>query len=61
MSAENTGATSGIERPAKDQEIGYKGVESTELVFDGYRRRQIASLVVEDRAEQRVLANDGCA
>ena len=32
--------TTGLQRPAKIKKIGYKGVESTELVFDGYRCRR---------------------
>jgi alkylation response protein AidB-like acyl-CoA dehydrogenase len=34
---ENTGALSGLDVPPKIKKLGYKGVESTELVFDGYR------------------------
>ncbi len=34
---ENTGAFSGLNVPPKIKKLGYKGVESTELVFDGYR------------------------
>jgi len=33
----NTGAYSGLTVPPKIKKMGYKGVESTELVFDGYR------------------------
>jgi alkylation response protein AidB-like acyl-CoA dehydrogenase len=34
---ENTGAYSGLKVPEQLRKMGYKGVESTELVFDGYR------------------------
>src|SRR5216110_2457087 len=34
---ENTGAYAGLNVPPKIKKLGYKGVESTELVFDGYR------------------------
>ena len=34
---ENTGAYAGLIVPPKLKKMGYKGVESTELVFDGYR------------------------
>ena len=35
--SENTGAHAGLNVPPKIKKLGYKGVESTELVFDGYR------------------------
>ena len=35
--AENTGNYAGLVVPPKIKKMGYKGVESTELVFDGYR------------------------
>ena len=35
--SENTGAFAGLTVPPKIKKLGYKGVESTELVFDGYR------------------------
>jgi alkylation response protein AidB-like acyl-CoA dehydrogenase len=35
--SENTGAYEGFDVPPKIKKMGYKGVESTELVFDGYR------------------------
>src|SRR5206468_11702459 len=35
--SENTGAFAGLDVPPKIKKLGYKGVESTELVFDGYR------------------------
>jgi alkylation response protein AidB-like acyl-CoA dehydrogenase len=34
--SENTGAYRGFNVPPKIKKLGYKGVESTELVFDGY-------------------------
>jgi alkylation response protein AidB-like acyl-CoA dehydrogenase len=34
---QNTGAYAGFNVPPKLKKMGYKGVESTELVFDGYR------------------------
>ncbi len=34
---ENTGELAGLNVPPKIKKLGYKGVESTELVFDGYR------------------------
>src|SRR5213082_3247158 len=35
--SENSGAFAGLTVPPKIKKLGYKGVESTELVFDGYR------------------------
>ena len=35
--AENTGEYAGLIVPPQIKKLGYKGVESTELVFDGYR------------------------
>jgi alkylation response protein AidB-like acyl-CoA dehydrogenase len=35
--SENVGQHAGLNVPPKIQKLGYKGVESTELVFDGYR------------------------
>jgi alkylation response protein AidB-like acyl-CoA dehydrogenase len=35
--AENTGAYAGLTVPPQIKKMGYKGVESTELVFDGYK------------------------
>jgi alkylation response protein AidB-like acyl-CoA dehydrogenase len=35
--AENTGDHAGLEVPPQIKKMGYKGVESTELVFNGYR------------------------
>ncbi len=34
---ENTGPFAGLTVPPKIKKLGYKGVESTELVFDGYK------------------------
>ena len=36
--AENSGDYKGLNVPPQIKKMGYKGVESTELVFDGYRR-----------------------
>ncbi|MDQ6835294.1 MAG: acyl-CoA dehydrogenase family protein, partial [Actinomycetota bacterium] len=36
--SENTGEYKGFNVPPKIKKLGYKGVESTELVFDGYKR-----------------------
>jgi alkylation response protein AidB-like acyl-CoA dehydrogenase len=36
---ENTGDFKGLNVPPKIKKMGYKGVESTELVYDGYRCR----------------------
>src|ERR1700681_1402669 len=35
--SENSGPYAGLNVPPKIKKLGYKGVESTELVFDGYR------------------------
>src|ERR1700692_391878 len=35
--SENSGDFAGLNVPPKIRKLGYKGVESTELVFDGYR------------------------
>ena len=35
--SENTGPYAGLTIPPKIKKMGYKGVESTELVYDGYR------------------------
>jgi alkylation response protein AidB-like acyl-CoA dehydrogenase len=35
--SENTGEYAGLKVPPKIKKLGYKGVESTELVFDGYK------------------------
>src|SRR5947207_10034494 len=35
--SENRGAFAGLTVPPKIKKLGYKGVESTELIFDGYR------------------------
>ncbi|MEX0682059.1 MAG: acyl-CoA dehydrogenase family protein [Dehalococcoidia bacterium] len=35
--SENTGQYAGLNIPPKIKKMGYKGVESTELVYDGYR------------------------
>ena len=36
--SENTGEFAGLNVPPKIKKMGYKGVESTELVYDGYKR-----------------------
>jgi alkylation response protein AidB-like acyl-CoA dehydrogenase len=35
--SENTGEYAGLNVPPKIKKLGYKGVESTELIFDGYK------------------------
>jgi alkylation response protein AidB-like acyl-CoA dehydrogenase len=47
--SENTGAFAGLTVPPKIKKLGYKGVESTELVFDGYRCPAENVLGGEDR------------
>src|SRR5215204_602304 len=46
--SENTGALEGFNVPPKIKKMGYKGVESTELVFDGYRTPADSILGGED-------------
>ena len=46
--AENTGAYKGFNVPPQIKKMGYKGVESTELVFDGYRTPAESILGGED-------------
>jgi alkylation response protein AidB-like acyl-CoA dehydrogenase len=46
--AENTGAYTGFNVPPQIKKMGYKGVESTELVFDGYRTPADSILGGED-------------
>jgi alkylation response protein AidB-like acyl-CoA dehydrogenase len=46
--AENTGAYQGFNVPPQIKKMGYKGVESTELVFDGYRTPADSILGGED-------------
>jgi alkylation response protein AidB-like acyl-CoA dehydrogenase len=45
---ENTGAHAGLNVPPQLRKMGYKGVESTELVFDGYRTPADSILGGED-------------
>jgi alkylation response protein AidB-like acyl-CoA dehydrogenase len=45
---ENTGAHQGLNVPPQLRKMGYKGVESTELVFDGYRTPADSILGGED-------------
>ena len=60
--AENTGAYEGFNVPPQIKKMGYKGVESTELVFDGYRmpRRQHPRRRGSG-TEQGLCADDGRA
>ena len=37
LGEKNSGESEGLEVPPKIKKMGYKGVESTELVYDGYR------------------------
>jgi alkylation response protein AidB-like acyl-CoA dehydrogenase len=46
--AENTGDYAGLTVPPQIKKMGYKGVESTELVFDGYRTPADSILGGED-------------
>jgi alkylation response protein AidB-like acyl-CoA dehydrogenase len=46
--AHNTGAHAGLDVPPQIRKMGYKGVESTELVFDGYRTPADSILGGED-------------
>src|SRR5437764_1340422 len=47
--AENTGEYEGFDVPPQIKKMGYKGVESTELVFDGYKIPAGQSLGGEDQ------------
>jgi alkylation response protein AidB-like acyl-CoA dehydrogenase len=47
--SENTGAHKGLNVPPKIKKLGYKGVESTELVFDGYSTPAESILGGEDQ------------
>ena len=51
--SENTGDYKGLNVPPKIKKMGYKGVESTELVFDGYRARPTASSAARRTASAR--------
>ena len=51
--AENTGEYAGLNVPPQIRKMGYKGVESTELVFDGYRCPAENILGGEDAASTR--------
>ena len=46
--SENTGPYAGLTVPPQLRKMGYKGVESTELVFDGYRCPAVNVLGGED-------------
>ncbi len=60
--AENTGDYAGLNVPPKIKKMGYKGVESTELVFDGYRCPAENILGGEEAGPQQGLrADDGRA
>ena len=60
--SENTGAYAGLNVPPKIKKMGYKGVESTELVFDGYRCPAENILGGEEAGpEQGLRADDGRA
>jgi alkylation response protein AidB-like acyl-CoA dehydrogenase len=51
--SENTGQYQGFNVPPKIKKLGYKGVESTELVFDGYRTPADSILGGEDQGLNR--------
>ena len=51
--SENTGEYAGLNVPPKIKKLGYKGVESTELVFDGYRARPRTSSAARRPASTR--------
>ena len=60
--SENTGDYAGLTVPPKIKKLGYKGVESTELVFDGYRCPAENILGGEDaRPQQGLRPDDGRA
>jgi alkylation response protein AidB-like acyl-CoA dehydrogenase len=54
--SENTGPYKGFNVPPKIKKLGYKGVESTELVFDGYRTPADSILGGEDAGLHRGFA-----
>ena len=54
---ENTGEYAGLVVPPKIKKMGYKGVESTELVYDGYRCPPERILGGEEAA--RILGESG--
>jgi alkylation response protein AidB-like acyl-CoA dehydrogenase len=51
--SENTGEYAGFNVPPKIKKMGYKGVESTELVFDGYKCPAANILGGEDQGLNR--------
>ncbi|HEX3802255.1 MAG TPA: acyl-CoA dehydrogenase family protein [Solirubrobacteraceae bacterium] len=51
--SENTGPYKGLNVPPKIKKLGYKGVESTELVFDGYRTPADSVLAGEEQGLNR--------
>ncbi len=54
--AENTGKYKGFNVPPQIKKMGYKGVESTELVFDGYRTPADSILGGEDQGLNKGFA-----
>ena len=59
---ENTGDYAGLHRPAEQlKKMGYKGVESTELVFDGYRVRRRTSSAAKRRPRAGASSSHGRA
>jgi alkylation response protein AidB-like acyl-CoA dehydrogenase len=54
--SENTGQYAGFTVPPQLKKMGYKGVESTELVFDGYRTPADSVLGGEDEGLNRGFA-----
>jgi alkylation response protein AidB-like acyl-CoA dehydrogenase len=54
--SENTGPYKGLDVPPQIRKMGYKGVESTELVFNGYRTPADSILGGEDAGLNRGFA-----
>jgi alkylation response protein AidB-like acyl-CoA dehydrogenase len=54
--SKNTGPYKGLDVPPQIRKMGYKGVESTELVFDGYRTPADSILGGEDSGLNRGFA-----
>jgi alkylation response protein AidB-like acyl-CoA dehydrogenase len=54
--SQNTGAYKGLDVPPQIRKMGYKGVESTELVFNGYRTPADSILGGEDAGLNRGFA-----
>ena len=57
----NEGDFEGLEIPPKIKKMGYKGVESTELVYDGYRRPETDPRRRGGRPGQGLHSDDGRA